>query len=336
VTLARLPLLVAPALFALTACAADSDWETFKQGFVQPEGRVIDTGQGRITHSEGQGFAMLFAVHYDDTATFDLLWQWTQKRLQVRDDALMAWRWDPQQGNSDKNNASDGDVLIAWALIRGAERWQRPDYAAAGQRIARDIRKKLLKRVAHGLVLLPGVEGFDKPEGMTINLSYWVFPALRELARADPAPEWADLEKTGLEILGYSRFGRWGLPPDWLKLGERVAPADGFPERFGFDAVRIPLYLLWSRKETEPLLRPYREFWGYFEGARFLPAWTNLKDDGVDSFGADMGIRAIAQVIAQYPQAKASRLPALEKGQAYYSSALLLLCKIALRERGDS
>jgi endoglucanase len=327
--------MLASVLVALPA-AADNDWDTFKQDFVEPEGRVIDTGQGSITHSEGQGFAMLFAVHYDDAATFGQLWRWTQKRLQVRDDALMAWRWDPQQGNSDRNNASDGDLLIAWALLRGGDKWQRAEYTAAGQRIARDVRGKLLKRVAHGLVLVPGMEGFDKPEGMTVNLSYWVFPALREIARADPAPMWTDLEKTGLDMLSYSRFGRWGLPPDWLKLGERVIPAEGFPERFGFDAVRIPLYLMWGRRETEALLKPYREFWGFFEGASFLPAWTDLRDDSVDTHGAGQGIRAIARMVADYPQAKASRLPALEKGQPYYSSALLLLCKMALRERGDS
>jgi endoglucanase len=184
-------------------------------------------------------------------------------------------------------------------------------------------------------VLLPGLEGFDKPEGLTINLSYWVYPALRDLARADPAPEWDELAHTGIAMLQYSYFGRWRLPPDWLRLGERVAPAGPAPERFGFDAMRIPIYLLWSRRETDALIKPYRDFWGYFDGARYLPAWTNLKDDSVDSHGASLGVRAIAQMVAEYPQARADRLPALDREQSYYSSVLLLLCKIALRERGE-
>lgn len=327
-------LALAATCLALSACGADADWETFKQGFLEPDGRIVDTGQGRISHSEGQGFAMLFAVHYADRAVFDRLWLWTRQNLQVRDDALLAWKWQPQGGVTDRNNAADGDIFVAWALLRAAEKWRQPEYAAAGTRIAADIRRKSMRRVAHGLVLLPGLEGFDKPEGLTINLSYWVYPALRELARADPAPEWDELSRTGVAILEYSYFGRWRLPPDWLRLGERVLPGGPPPERFGFDAVRIPLYLLWSRKETDALIKPYRDFWGHFEGARALPVWTNLKDDSVDTHGAGLGVRAIAQMVAEYPTLRADRLPALDREQSYYSSVLLLLCKIALRERG--
>ncbi len=328
-------LALAAACLALSACAADADWETFKQRFLEPDGRIVDTGQARISHSEGQGFAMLFAVHYADRASFDRMWQWTRKNLQVRDDALLAWKWQPQGGVTDRNNAADGDLLVAWALLRGAEKWSHAEYRAAATRIAEDVRKKSMRRSTHGLVLLPGQEGFDKAEGLTLNLSYWVYPALRELARADPAPEWEELARNGIAILQYSYFGRWRLPPDWLKLGERVAAAGPPPERFGFDAMRIPIYLVWSRRDTDALMKPYRDFWGHFDGARAVPAWTNLKDDSVDSQGAAQGVRAIAQMVAEYPRPSAARLPALDREQSYYSAVLLLLCKLALRERGD-
>ena len=319
---------------ALAACAADNDWSTFKQDFVEADGRVVDTGQQRISHSEGQGFTLVFAVHYDDRATFERVWRWTQRNLQVRDDALLAWKWEAQKGVTDRNNAADGDLLVAWALVRAGEKWRVPEFTAAGKRLAQELRAKLVRRVAHGTVLLPGMEGFDKPDALTINLSYWVFPALRDLARADPAPEWEELARSGTSILAYSYFGRWRLPPDWLRLGERVAPGGQPPERFGYDAMRIPIYLVWGRRDSEALMRPYRDFWGHFEGARTLPAWTNLKDDSVDSHGAHAGVRAVAQLVREYPRARAERLPALERGQSYYSAVLLLLCKVALRERG--
>ncbi len=328
--------LLLAAAAASSAVAADADWAMFKESFVEPEGRVVDTGQGRISHSEGQGFAMLLAVHHDDRAAFDRLWQWTQRNLQVRDDSLVAWRWEPDRGVSDRNNASDGDLLVAWALLRAGEKWKVAEHGESARRIAQDIRTKLLRRVPHGLVLLPGMDGFERPDGIVVNLSYWVFPAIAEIGRADPAPEWEQLAETGMAMLRYSYFGRWRLPPDWLRLGEKVAPADGFPPRFGFDAVRIPVYLIWSRRESDALLRPYREFWSFFAAAPFLPAWTNLLDDGVDTHGAGQGIRAIAQAVADHPGASADRLPALEKGQPYYSSALLLLCKMAIRERAAS
>ena len=45
-------------------------------------------------------------------------------------------------------------------------------------------------------------------------------------------------------------------------------------------------------------MKPYRGLLGTFRGARALPACTNLKDDSVDSRGADAGIRAMAQLVA--------------------------------------
>jgi endo-1,4-beta-D-glucanase Y len=317
----------------LAASASDKDWETFKQAFVEPDGRVVDTGQGRISHSEGQGFALVFSVHYEDRAGFERIWQWTQKNLQVREDALLAWRWEPGRGVTDRNNATDGDILVAWALARAAEKWNVAGYGSAARRIAQDVRVRMVRRVAHGYVIVPGTEGFDKPDGLTINLSYWVFPAFRELARVDPSPAWDEVSRTGLALLGYSYFGRWRLPPDWLKLGERVAPGGTPPERFGYDAVRIPIYLLWARLETDALMKPYRDFWGGYEGLKWVPAFTNLRDNSIDSEGAGAGIRAVAQAVRDHPQARADRLPALDRGESYYSAALLLLTKAALRER---
>ena len=43
-----------------------------------------------------------------------------------------------------------------------------------------------------------------------------------------------------------------------------------------------------------------------------------------------------AQALGDYPRAKAERLPALDAGESYYSAVLLLLCKIALRERAET
>lgn len=328
--------LLACAAVAASAAPPAADWERFKQAFVDPEGRVLDEAQGRISHSEGQGFAMLFAVHYGDREAFERSWRWTQANLQVRDDALLAWRWEPQRGVTDRNNATDGDLLVAWALWRASLAWNEPRYAEAARRIARAVRTKAMRRGTHGLVLLPGLEGFDKPDGWVLNLSYWIYPALAELDRADPAPEWGEVSRNGLAILGYSYFGRWGLPPDWLKLGERVSPGGPAPQRFGFDAVRIPLYLVWSGLDTDARLKPYRDFWGAYQDAAALPAFTNLADDSIDSRGASPGIRAVARCVLSRRTVSAESLPPLDAGDTYYSAVLLLLCKMALRERAGA
>lgn len=333
--LAALCLLMA-ALLAQSAhaVAEEASWKQFKQDFITPDGRVVDAGQGGISHSEGQGYAMLLAVHYNDRTAFEQIWQWTRKNLQVRSDSLLSWSWSPQAGITDRNNASDGDLVVAWALLRASVKWHEPDYLQSSRKIAMDIRSKLIHKSTHGLVLLPGAEGFHRPEGDSINLSYWVFPALDEIGQADPAPEWEALANNGIAILQYAHFGRWGLPPDWLTLSEQSIPTDGLSERFGYNAVRIPLYLIWSRRDTPELLRPYREFWSYFKGARFLPAWTNLKDDSVDSHDASAGIHRVAQWLLAYPRnpAPMKTLPGAQQG--YYSSVLLLLTEMAMSERG--
>jgi endoglucanase len=328
--------LISALLLPATAIAAtDPGWAHFRQNFIKADGRIIDAGQGNISHSEGQGMAMLFAVNFGDRASFEQIWQWTRKNLQVRKDALFAWRWAPDTGVSDGNDASDGDLMIAWSLLRAYNKWHAGEYLQASRNIAHDIREKLLRKTAQGLVLLPGAEGFDKPQGITVNLSYWIFPALDEIGQADPSPQWEKLARTGVAILQYARFGRWGLPPDWLLLTEKVEPADGISGRFGYNAVRIPLYLLWGRRESPALLKPYRDFWGYFRGATFLPAWTNLKDDAVSSYDASAGIHRLAQWVLDFPGAPDRTQFESGSGQGYYSSALWLLTGMAEHERNS-
>lgn len=335
ITLAVLPILwlsIAP-LLSSPVFATQTGWQQFRDRFISPDGRLVDTDQGGISHSEGQGYAMLFAVNYDDRATFKQLWRWTQSNLQVRGDKLLAWRWTPKDGVTDKNNASDGDLLVAWALLRASKKWHAPEYLAASRAIAADIRSKLVQQTNHGVILLPAAEGFAKRDGDAINLSYWVFPALDEIGQAYPSPEWKALADNGVAILSYARFGRWALPPDWLTLKTTSVPDDGLSDHFGYNALRIPLYLLWSHRETPTLLKPYRDFWSYFKGARFLPSWTNLKDDSVDSYNASLGIHRLAKWVEDYPRLPPQLAGMPEQTQGYYSSALLLLIEMAMHER---
>ncbi len=109
---------------------APQAWQAYKQRFITSTGRVIDTANGQISHSEGQGYGMLLAVAANDRGTFDRLWNWTRANLMVRDDQLIAWRWTPGQRPpiTDMNNATDGDILIAWALAEAAELWGDVSY----------------------------------------------------------------------------------------------------------------------------------------------------------------------------------------------------------------
>jgi endoglucanase len=229
-------------------------WRAFKTRFVTQSGRVIDTANELISHSEGQGYGMLLAVAANDRAAFDQIWGWTRANLMVRDDQLAAWRWQPNHrpAIADMNNATDGDVLIAWALAEAAELWTELAYRAAARRIAVEVSRKLVMfKTAKGHLLMPGIHGFSVQErpkdGPVINLSYYVFPALQRLNLVAPEVDWGGLSQTGLDLVMDARFGPAKLPTEWMSMKDGIAkPADGFPADFSYNAIRIPLYMAWA------------------------------------------------------------------------------------------
>lgn len=309
------------------------EWEVYKHRFVAADGRVVDSGNQGISHSEGQGTGMLLAEAAGDRETFATLWNWTRNNLQVRGDRLFRWRRRPgtASANEDPNNASDGDILIAWALLRAGENWQAPDYRDAALAILADVRDKLIRQW-HGMkILLPGAAGFENEGHLTVNLSYWIFPAFREFARADSQPSaWIELADSGRRLLELARFGPWGLPPDWLSLSEPLVPAGAFMPRFGYDAVRIPLYLAWAGADRG-LLQPFADFWTAHAG--YMPAWSDLRENCLDGLGAPAGMRAIKFFVMSVAGRHSEGLPGLDEQQDYYSSSLTLLSRIAAVER---
>jgi endo-1,4-beta-D-glucanase Y len=168
-----------------TLLRRDVGWASFKRSFLDPTGRIIDNGNGGISHTEGQGLGLTMALRANDRAAFDAILGWTEKTLARSDVALFSWRYDPRAPMpvTDPNNATDGDIFIAWALAGAAWQWHEPRYAARSAAIRAAIRQRLvLKRYGRSL-LLPGLEGFVSPRAVTLNPSYFVWPALEEFRR---------------------------------------------------------------------------------------------------------------------------------------------------------
>ena len=118
--------------------AVSSDgWFAFKARFFSDDGRIIDSGNGGISHSEGQGYGMLLAALANDREAFDAMHGWAEASLLRDDTALFSWRYDPTEEHpvSDPNNASDGDILIAWALLIAGKRWEEKAYLSRSQEI---------------------------------------------------------------------------------------------------------------------------------------------------------------------------------------------------------
>lgn len=233
----------------------------FLRRFVRTSGRVVDDHNGEVSHSESQGYGLLVAAFANDRPTFDRIYAWTRAALMIRGDGLAAWRWDPRATPhvADMNNATDGDLLIAYALLEAYDRWGGP-YQDDARAIAGAIAGQLTYEHALGLMLKPGVTAFEATDwggAPVVNLSYWIFPALERLARDNPNGPWNALNRSGLALVDACRFGPAELPSDWISLGNPVAPAPGKAAVFGYDAIRVPLYLAWACPEKRSRLAPF-------------------------------------------------------------------------------
>ncbi|WP_413785926.1 glycosyl hydrolase family 8 [Agrobacterium sp. rho-13.3] len=261
-TLVMLAMMFFP-VSATAASVTEADWNAYKTAFLDPAGRIIDTGNKNISHSEGQGYGMWLAVLADNLADFELIWSFTKTELLVRDDGLAAWKWDPQTEPhiSDINNATDGDILIAYALALAAKQWNRPDYADAAKSIAQTVLSKAVVQRAGRTILLPATAGFgegDRPDGPVVNPSYFIFEAFPVLNELAPSPLWQALAKDGLAQITSFAFGPKKLPADWVSVKTKPRPADGFPQEFGYNSVRIPLYLARAGLGKPKLLERFR------------------------------------------------------------------------------
>ena len=288
--------------FESRAALYHSEWQAFVTRFISDEGRVVDTGNKGISHSEGQGYGMVMASAFDDRETFDRLWRWSRDHLQVRGDHLFAWKWEPGPARAtDLNSASDGDILIAWGLLRAARRWQEPAYRTAALAVLDDIRDRLIVDTSIGKALLPGPQGFVKDETIVVNPSYWVFPAFQDFATAHDAPLWNALIGSGRVLIAQARFGDAGLPADWVELQLKdLRLPKGFDTVFGYNAIRVPLYVLWGGlDDADRLNGPTRAWWETHDGAPFIPATVDLATGRLADFGLSNGGRAIS-VLARF------------------------------------
>ncbi len=226
-----------------------ASWAQYVRAFVQEDGRVVDRARDDLSTSEGEAYAMLRAVWVDDQPTVDRVRTWTLDNLQRSQlHALPAWKWgrrdDGTWGVLDAQAAADADLLMAWALLIAADRWQVPALQEQAVGLLHAIWEQEVALVAGRYVLLPGpwARGLDP---LPVNPSYLVPSAFRAAAVADPAHPWGELVDSTYAVLDAS-FGEHGLVSDWLWLdavtGRAVLPPKP-RERdrdFGYEAHRVP------------------------------------------------------------------------------------------------
>jgi endoglucanase len=316
----------------LQGTALDKAWDSYARQFVQADGRVVDTGNQGITHTEGLGVSMLVAQACDDRVRFDKMWRFCRTNLR-RPDGLYSWKWVPGKGVADANNATDGDIYIAWALYRAGVRWNDKELLSAAGDLAKAIRTNCLVVSPRGRVLLPGVNGFivksaTGVDRAVVNPSYWVFPAFKDLMKVDLSPVWGELYRDGLALLEAAHYGSQDLPSDWLILDDPVAPWRERPARFGYEAIRVPLFLSWAQKAQHPTLRACAKF---MQQPGF-PAWVGLDGTEKANYAAPSGFEAVARLVRRGVYGTPYVAPALSGD--YFSSSLVLLSLLAASDLG--
>jgi endoglucanase len=316
-----------------------SAWLAYKSRFVTDQGRVVDTGNGQISHSEGQGYAMLLAVAAGDHDAFQRIWNWTRANLMVRDDSLLAWRWEPDKrpGVADLNNATDGDILVAWALVEAADAWSDMGYRVAARRMAVDIGRRTILFKAEGQPLLPGMSGFsaeDRADGPVVNLSYWVFPAFPRLAAVAAEIDWASVTRSGLELLAKSQFGPAKLPTEWISMRDPTPkPAAGFPAVFSYNAIRVPLYLAWAGIGDQRVHAAFGQNWASRERTG-LPVIDTADGQAIE-WMQEPGYAALSalEACAVSGEAVPASFMSPAKAENYYPATLHLLALVAAQMR---
>lgn len=328
-------------------------WQAYAAQFVTEDGRVIDNVNGGISHTESQGYGMLLAIAANDKAAFERIWAFTEKTMYIREDGLGAWKYEPNAGKvasndpaavagdsagqiTDTNNATDGDILIAWALAEAGAAGFGDQYSARAAAISMSLRGTVYEAGNLGMQLMPGKIGFSAEERdgkPVVNLSYWVFPAFDRLAVLTPGPIWKQLTKSGMVHIEASQEFAAALPSDWFALdveNNTRAPAPGFDDAFSYNSIRIPLYLAMTGSKSRRILRASFEQWFQLEG----PLKTvGVNDRALRDTLTDPGYEAIRSLYhcatgnTPFP---AQSLTSLDVN--YYPATLQLLSIIAARQ----
>ena len=247
-------------------CTDWSAYRTFTAHFVQADGRVIDySTPTQQTTSEGQSYAMFFALVANDRATFDRLLAWTRINLAANqfepgNVQLPSWQWgrkpDGSFGVLDPNSASDSDLWIAYDLLQAGRLWNEKTYTQLGMALATQIvRHEVTNLAGLGPMLLPGPQGFKTGDVTRLNPSYSPLPVLRGLAHEMPDGPWNQLAENSYKLV--TTTAPRGFSPDWAayKSGQFVVDPQS-ADTGSYDAIRV---YLWAglTSSADPLGKPW-------------------------------------------------------------------------------
>lgn len=233
-------------------------WESFRTTYITRDARVLDPGlPHKPTVSEGQAYALFFALVAGDRQQFSALLEWTQNNL-ARGDLHQfspGWHWGQSTAGRwellDSNPASDADLWLAYTLLEAGRLWHHEEYTRLGQDLAaRLLRDASAVLPALGRSLLPAPIGFQLgPERWRLNPSYAPVPLLRRLAALTGQSEWQEMVEPTLRLMVES--APRGISPEWAIWDARGGwQADPQSDGMGsYNAIRSYLWTGLSRSD---------------------------------------------------------------------------------------
>ncbi len=121
-----------------------------------------------------------------------------------------------------------------------------------------------------------------------------------------------------------------GPVPDWISATATGygPPPPGFSARTGYEAIRVPLFALWSGEGDSPALRAYA---GAIvsDGGQTITVYDPLARAAVER-SAHAGYAAVAALAACVVSGGAgSRMPVFTEAQPYYPATLHMMALVA-------
>ena len=316
------------------------EWEIFKANYIRSDGRVVDTSSAdKITTSEGQSYALFFALIANDRDTFALLLEWTENNLAKGDltHQLPAWLWgkrdDGTWGIIDNNSASDSDTWIAYSLLEAGRLWDVRDYETTGFLLLKRIAQEETVNIPQfGWMLLPGKIGFALDSKWKLNPSYQPPQLMRRFAQI--SPHWQEIEKNSLKLLTQSSAA--GFVPDWIWWQQpggwkNIEGAQGMGS---YDAVRAYLWtsmLPPQDPQRKHLLAQWQPMLNLIISLGYPPESINVNEGKAQGYGN----AAIAYALLPMAMNNAPAKAILEQkiadspldANSYYSYVLMLFAK---------
>lgn len=231
----------------------------YVEHFISADGRVIDFSDSAVTTSEGQSYALFFALVANDRGLFDRVLKWTENNLAKGslERNLPSTRWGPDSHNHwgvlDPNPASDADLWIGYTLVEAGRLWGHSPYGLLGRAVLANVVKAEVSDLPGlGPMLLPAPVGFlhDK-DTWRLNPSYLPLQVLRGLAAAEVPGPWKGILENTLRLL--KARGAQGFADDWVAYhrtsGFITDPVKG--SIGSYDAIRVYLWAALLSDEEE-------------------------------------------------------------------------------------